>query len=64
MTGLIKLTVRDGRDIYVNPDYIASFSKEYSEALFTSLWIAHDTEPVYVKETPEDIISKITELFQ
>lgn len=57
MTTLIKLTVANGNAFWVNPRYIASVTVYDGE---TRIFVANDTYPTVVKETPEEIIQKIS----
>ena len=53
---LIKLSTSSSEEMWVNPNYIASFAK-YSAG--SKVFIANDPSPVLVLEKPEDIIQKI-----
>jgi len=58
---LIKLTTTESRDIWVNPDYIASISSGDNCAC---VYVANDSYPVKVKEKVEEILQKITVAYQ
>lgn len=55
----IKLTLQDGREIYVNPDKISDFSKQIDNE--RTLISGCSEYGFYVKESPEKIIQKIQE---
>lgn len=53
---MIKLTTTYGTPVWVNPSFIASMVED---ACGSAVFIAMDGNPTYVREKPEDILSKI-----
>ena len=58
---LIKLSTFADREVWVNPQYIASMVRSESGA---NVFIANDSDPIRVKETPEDIMQLIIDSVQ
>ena len=58
---LIKLSTSSSEEMWVNPNYIASFAK-YSAG--SKVFIANDPSPVLVLEKPEEIIKKIKSTYE
>jgi len=55
---MISLTLPDGRTLYANPAYIATFVALIDGG--SAISFGNDTAAVVVKESPETIIQKIS----